>query len=276
MKVNQNAQKLSKLLSAFSNVCNVNINIADNNASGYFSGDFLCKGFCRAIQQTEKGRSLCCNSDKCLFEKCKSSKNAEFHICHAGLADLAVPMFFNGEISGFIILGQLRINRDFEEVSDCIKDLGANMEEMKKYYEELPLVDYERLQNILTLATVLAEYIFTGNMFLPAKNNTLERACAYINGNLEKNISIDDLTFNTGTAKSTLYSQFKMFFNCTPGEYISRARLNKSVPMLMCTDYSIEEIAERVGFSSASYYSKVFKKTYGVSPLKYRQSGNLN
>ena len=36
--------------------------------------------------------------------------------------------------------------------------------------------------------------------------------------------------------------------------------------------YRIDEIAERTGFSSASYYSKIFKKVYGISPLKYRKT----
>ena len=41
--------------------------------------------------------------------------------------------------------------------------------------------------------------------------------------------------------------------------------------LLAKTNLSIEEISQRVGFSSASYYSKMFKKQIGVAPLKYRK-----
>jgi two-component system response regulator YesN len=44
-----------------------------------------------------------------------------------------------------------------------------------------------------------------------------------------------------------------------------------SLPLLRDTTLSMEDISQRVGFSSASYYSKTFKKQTGQSPLQYRK-----
>ena len=45
----------------------------------------------------------------------------------------------------------------------------------------------------------------------------------------------------------------------------------KSIEYLTKTDLSMDEISLKVGFSSASYYSKIFKKLKGISPLKYKK-----
>lgn len=50
-------------------------------------------------------------------------------------------------------------------------------------------------------------------------------------------------------------------------------RLNIAKQLLLESDFSITEIAYRCGFSDASYFSKVFRSSVGVSPLEYRKNG---
>ena len=54
-------------------------------------------------------------------------------------------------------------------------------------------------------------------------------------------------------------------------EHLNKKGIEWSEQLLLCTDLSIEEISLAVGFSSASYYSKLFKNEKGISPLKFRQ-----
>lgn len=53
-------------------------------------------------------------------------------------------------------------------------------------------------------------------------------------------------------------------------EYISDYRINKAKELLRDTNIKISGVAEKVGFSDAAYFYRVFKKSVGVTPAQYR------
>lgn len=55
--------------------------------------------------------------------------------------------------------------------------------------------------------------------------------------------------------------------------YLTEARLNASRVLLLETDLKIMEILHRIGISNQSYFNRVFKKAYGISPLDFRYQG---
>lgn len=270
MDIILNEEKLSALLKAFSNICKINIGFIDVNGE-YRTRERKMQNakFCREIQKTDKGRLLCRSCDISLLEKCKKSKSAETHICHAGLIDIAIPIVLNGDIIGFNILGQLKTKKSFCEIYENVKSVCKNEEKLREYYDELTIYDEEKICDVITVSTAFSKYLFMENIF--KLNSSLEKACFYIKNNLKEELSIQSLEKNTGISKSTLYKYFKLHYNCTVGEYINKIRIEKSAELLLNADLSMDEIAESVGFSSASYYSKVFKKFYGISPLKYKK-----
>ena len=52
--------------------------------------------------------------------------------------------------------------------------------------------------------------------------------------------------------------------------FILRERLKAAKVMLATTDYSLQEISYRTGFSTPSYFQRQFKKSVGITPKKYR------
>lgn len=58
-----------------------------------------------------------------------------------------------------------------------------------------------------------------------------------------------------------------MFFN----NYLTSYRICSSLPLLLNTSKSVQEIAKEIGFSSPTYYISCFKKQTGLSPVKYRE-----
>ena len=58
-----------------------------------------------------------------------------------------------------------------------------------------------------------------------------------------------------------------------PSHYLIRVRMEHAKKLLeQNEDYAVAEIAERVGYEDAYHFSKLFKKAYGISPMKYRNS----
>lgn len=93
---------------------------------------------------------------------------------------------------------------------------------------------------------------------------------SYINTHINESISIDGLCKNVHMSKYHFCRKFKSYTNQTVMEYILGTRLIYAAHLIISTDLSIGEISERCGMCSIAYFSRVFKKEYGMSPLKYR------
>ena len=56
----------------------------------------------------------------------------------------------------------------------------------------------------------------------------------------------------------------------TPQQYLIEYKLKKACDLLRKSSYSVSEISSLSGFSSQSYFSKIFKKNINMTPLEYR------
>jgi signal transduction histidine kinase/DNA-binding response OmpR family regulator/streptogramin lyase len=96
---------------------------------------------------------------------------------------------------------------------------------------------------------------------------------------IEKNIdnsefSIADLTSEIGMSKSVLYKKFSALTNLSLSDFIKAQRFKYAAILLRKDDHSVSEIAFMVGFNDPKYFSKEFRKVYGVSPSEYAASSN--
>ena len=93
----------------------------------------------------------------------------------------------------------------------------------------------------------------------------------YIDENLSDELTVDSISKATNISKSVLYRNFDYHLGMTVSEYINLKRVEEAVGLLIKTDLSIDEIARKVGFSSATYFVSVFKRLKGSTPLQFRK-----
>ncbi|PWJ37995.1 hybrid sensor histidine kinase/response regulator transcription factor [Sediminitomix flava] len=91
---------------------------------------------------------------------------------------------------------------------------------------------------------------------------------------IEENISdVElDVTFicrTLGYSRSNLYKKVKQTTGCSINQFIRQAKFKKAVMLLASENLSIQEVMEKVGFQSPSYFTRAFKKEFGVTPSKY-------
>ncbi|WP_160114011.1 helix-turn-helix transcriptional regulator [Aquimarina sp. AU119] len=104
------------------------------------------------------------------------------------------------------------------------------------------------------------------------KNEVLKRLLLtreYIHDNLEKKITLDELTSISLLSKFHLYDSFKNVFGKTPHQYINSCKLKKSKRLILKGQYSVTEISDILGYSDVHTFSKLFKKNFKVSPSNY-------
>lgn len=83
------------------------------------------------------------------------------------------------------------------------------------------------------------------------------------------NYSLESISEETGLTQAKLQEGFKLLYNRTVTEYIRNIRLKEARDLMNSTDMNVSEIVYTVGFSSRSYFSKIFKAKFDISPSEY-------
>ncbi|MFC4778707.1 AraC family transcriptional regulator [Paenibacillus sp. GCM10023252] len=86
----------------------------------------------------------------------------------------------------------------------------------------------------------------------------------------DMNLSLQQLSLAMKMSPPSISKLFKQHENKSVPEYINEIRLQKALTFLEETDYTINEITERIGYANETYFFKLFKKRYGTTPKEYR------
>lgn len=98
------------------------------------------------------------------------------------------------------------------------------------------------------------------------------RACRdYIELHLEDELPLELLAERAGYAPFYLSRKFKQEMNCTVGEYIRFARVERAKGLLQYSGESIHAIAARLRFCSSSYFAQTFQQVTGLTPHQWRE-----
>lgn len=119
-------------------------------------------------------------------------------------------------------------------------------------------------------STLLERYSLSSDADKNAMYDRVKPVIEYINENYTNKIYISDLGNLLHVCDDHLIRLFKSVTNKSPVQYITDKRVEKAMKMLIDTDLSVYEIADRVGFSNANYMSNTFKSSIGMTPYEYR------
>ncbi len=90
---------------------------------------------------------------------------------------------------------------------------------------------------------------------------------------LEPALRIPDICRHGHISEAGLYRYFISLYGISPKQYILKLRLNVAIELLLQGNKSVQEIATETGFEDAKYFSRIFKKQFGVPPSQYREIG---
>lgn len=100
----------------------------------------------------------------------------------------------------------------------------------------------------------------------------LAEVIAWTRENLDHKLSIDELAAQARMSRRSFARHFKAATGTTPHAWLLAQRLNLTEELLETTDLSIEQIAQRVGYSSAAVLREQFTHRRGVAPRDYRRT----
>lgn len=100
----------------------------------------------------------------------------------------------------------------------------------------------------------------------------MQDAARYIRTNYTKDLSLESVAAHVSISPTYFSKKFKSSTGFGYKEYLINVRIQAAADMLLETNASVSEIAEKCGFNSSDHFGNAFKRAKGVSPLKYRKN----
>lgn len=100
----------------------------------------------------------------------------------------------------------------------------------------------------------------------------LDRLSQLMKENLDNSeLMVDDLARELAISRSVFFKKLKALTGLAPVEFIREVRIKHAAALIESDEYSIMEISEMVGIMDSRYFSKCFKKIYGITPTEYKE-----
>lgn len=173
-----------------------------------------------------------------------------------------------------------------EKPTDVSPNINSRIADRNDIFEDmfLTLNDGYTIDNLRYTSSLLHFYL--GSMrYMPIyrknhkKHNSenteadtiISEAMRYMEENIGRQISLQELAHYTGYSVSHFSAAFKNSTGHSPLSYFNIMKVKKACELLDTTDMKINQISCMVGIDDAYYFSRLFTKTIGISPKKYRE-----
>ncbi|MBO5481143.1 MAG: helix-turn-helix transcriptional regulator [Clostridia bacterium] len=107
------------------------------------------------------------------------------------------------------------------------------------------------------------------------ENRLIQKAISYLNQNYQKQITLKELGKITGYSPNHLQRIFTDVMGLSPQAYLEKIRMDNAKFLLSQMDNSLADVAYECGFSSQSYFSKIFKKHTLLTPNEFRRKSSF-
>ncbi len=180
-----------------------------------------------------------------------------FLVVNGSFIDEIVKLY---NLNSRTIIERLNVSEEFKEIFDNIGKM-----EKAQIYDTVTL-------NILRICQKYYHLKNAGSDISDSSSGSsvIYSIAAYINENINKNITVNYLSEIFHFSPAHIIRIFKTNFNMTPKQYILETKIDVAKKLLSYSAISIEDISRRLDFSNSANFSLAFKKSVGMSPKEYR------
>lgn len=159
----------------------------------------------------------------------------------------------------------LKLNVDRIDIEQLLYRLCREFRQKNPFYEQ---ICSGLLISILALMSRSVSCFSNTNK----PNDLIEQIIGDIHANPQDVFVVNDIAKKFCVSPNHLIREFKKTTGLTPSQYIIEFRLKKAQELLLFSTYNLNEISQVLGYQSYSYFSRVFKKHVGVSPIDFRSN----
>lgn len=165
-----------------------------------------------------------------------------------------------------LIENSSRIERLFEDILEELNEAEAGQEIIiTALIEQLVIYLLRRHANVQRSSEL--ELTRAGLI-----DRRIRRAVELMHAQLDRELSIEELAAAAYLSPFHFARLFKKLTGASPHAYLASLRISRAQNLLAETDFSITQIASRVGYSSSSHFTKAFRQMTGLTPSEFRSA----
>ena len=268
-------QEIKRMMDSFSEFSGLKISLIDTRFRGLLTCGYQAGEYCNLLHRTQSCLSSCLQSNTEAFQRAKETKEPYIFRCPFGFVEIVVPIVENEMVYGFLIAGPILEQNDgnIDLLISQAEQYGAcdDREELLQATEKLRYYSADQTRAFCDMLVLLASYVLQSGELRTSYKTVGQLTKDYIKRNLSKKITLTELSMHIHCSTVTVTQHFRREFGISVMEYIAQKRQKLAVQLLCETNLTVCEIASRCAFCDAEYFSKTFKKLYGVTPTEFRK-----
>jgi AraC-like DNA-binding protein len=237
--------------------------------------------FCTLMGSTPAGCDACLETQVRVQRSAARKLAPQQVYCFAGFTVVAVPVMIGKRHLATLLSGQVfrrePTERDFMMVVKMVRGgLNGDWEKRaRKAYFETPVITADRLQAIIQLLNVFAQYLadYSSRQAIACSNNepnAVARAKQFVQSHSEESIKLAQVVQYVHVSRFYFCKLFKKTTGMTLTEYVSCVRVEKAKSLLVDPSLRISDVVYAAGFGSIPRFNSVFKRHVGMPPTEYR------
>lgn len=161
-----------------------------------------------------------------------------------------------------------------EKMKNLLKSIIQESENRFDYWEDLVICYLKEfiIKIIISEKSRPLSIKCTSGIQYKAENSIVSQAGKYIEENIGGKINLQTIAAGIPVSPSYLSKIFKRHTGMNLVDYVNNMRLEKSKDLIKSGEYTLTQIASKLGYNSIHYFSNRFKSRYGINPSTYERS----
>jgi len=232
--------------------------------------------FCDLAKSTESGFERCMRCKNCANRMAIHKKTYFCGRCSYGMFEAVKPVVIDGRTVCIIYIGNMISDAAaaHKKLADACHETGAPIDEMRRLMKKASEVSEDTAHMLCMLLDSYIRMIYEKNKHLNTDSPyhwAVYNIKKYVDENYNRTFTLQEICrlyfVNEKYAGRLFGAQMGMSFH----EYLNNLRLAKAAEKLKLTGVSITDAAMTSGFNNVTYFNRLFRKKYGMSPGQYKK-----
>jgi AraC-like DNA-binding protein len=228
---------------------------------------------CTLLRDVLQLDSRCRALDHRMMQVALGRRDMVSYTCHAGMREATSPIFVEGELAGYVMLGQFR-----SEAAPAATPYAAMWQEaqgnqaLQAAYEQTAVFPEEKIKTMLSMFRHLLEFIVGDRLIHHKDYDMIQPVISQIHDCSGAETTLETAARLVGRSPSTVTRLFKKVTGKSFKQYQTAYRMQQAASQLEnLPNRPVADIAQMVGYADPLYFSRAFHKQYGCSPSEYRR-----
>ena len=189
-------------------------------------------------------------------------------VCHIPIILLSAKSSLDDRISGLEQGIDDYITKPFS--STYLKTRIKSLLYQRKQLQELYLEQWSDQKKEAPAPTLLVEVEPERPQIVPFDELFMKRVMEIMHEQMDNSkLTIDEFAQELGMGRTVFYQKLKSIVGISPIDFVREMRIKRAKQLMETGEYNVSTIAYMTGFNDPKYFSKCFKKKYGVSPSEF-------